>query len=75
MGGQQGKERPVLGGAGPGGTITRPGRVKYRSGKDVRGANIFTEHNGTSTKLTFSVDSNKLTIHFIRCLQDTDLTQ
>lgn len=46
MGGQQGKERHVVGGNGPGGTITRSGRVKYRSGKDVRGANIFTEHNG-----------------------------
>lgn len=43
MGGQQGKERHVGGG---GGTLMRASRAKYRSGKDVRGGNIFTEHNG-----------------------------
>ncbi|XP_069974822.1 tyrosine-protein kinase ABL1 isoform X5 [Penaeus vannamei] len=44
MGGQQGKERHL--GSG-GGTITRSGKAKYRSSREIRtaGANIFTEHN------------------------------
>ena len=47
MGGQQGKERALGSGTG---TITRSGKSKYRSGRELRaaaaGANVFTEHNG-----------------------------
>ncbi|XP_042867674.1 tyrosine-protein kinase Abl-like isoform X4 [Penaeus japonicus] len=44
MGGQQGKERHLGSGSG---TITRSGKAKYRSSREIRtaGANIFTEHN------------------------------
>ena len=46
MGGQQGKERHVLSNNGGGGTITRSSRAKYRAEKDLRSANVFTEHKG-----------------------------
>ena len=49
MGGQQGKERNIPSVSMPmAGTLTRSGRMKYRSGKEIRPgpANVFTEHNG-----------------------------
>ncbi|KAF2361574.1 Serine-threonine/tyrosine-protein kinase catalytic domain [Trinorchestia longiramus] len=46
MGGQQGKERHGSATfSSASGTMMRSSRAKYRSGKDVRGANIFTEHS------------------------------
>ena len=52
MGGQQGKERHI--GVNNTGTITRSGRSKYRSGREIRSmasnpSNVFSEHSGKKT--------------------------
>ncbi|XP_066975213.1 tyrosine-protein kinase ABL1 isoform X7 [Macrobrachium rosenbergii] len=54
MGGQQGKERHIIGSGS--GTITRSTKARYRSGREIRttGANIFTEHNGDGEVLAAS---------------------